>query len=114
MRLSPVIAALLAGGLLSNQSVADEPGNAERGRKYALQTCASCHAVQLQEVELPVGEATPFKMIADRPEMTSLALKVFLQSPHPSMPNLMVEGEDADNVIAYILSLKGKDAASLR
>jgi hypothetical protein len=46
--------------------------------------------------------------------MTRLALKVFLQSPHASMPNLMVGGEDADNVIAYILSLKGKDAASLR
>ena len=47
MRLSPIIAALLAGGLLSNQSVADEPGNADRGRKYALQMCASCHAVLL-------------------------------------------------------------------
>ena len=46
--------------------------------------------------------------------MTSLALKVFLQSPYPSMPNLMVEGEDAENAIGYILSLKGKDAASLR
>ena len=114
MRLSPIIAALLAGGLLSNQSVADEPGNADRGRKYALQMCASCHAVQLQDLESPVGEATPFKTVADKPEMTRLALRVFLQSPHASMPNLMVEGEDADNVIAYILSLKGKDAASLR
>ncbi|MGZ8901901.1 MAG: hypothetical protein ACXW3Z_17550 [Limisphaerales bacterium] len=28
--------------------------------------------------------------------------------------NLMVEGEDADDVISYILSHKGKDAASLR
>jgi mono/diheme cytochrome c family protein len=114
MRLSLNIAALLVGGLLSNPSSADELGNADGGRTYALQTCASCHAVQLQELESPVAEATPFKMIADRPEMTRLALRVFLQSPHPSMPNLMVDGEDADNVIAYILSLKGKDAASLR
>ena len=114
MRPSPIIAALLTGGLLSNPAAADEPGNAERGRAYALQNCAGCHAVQLQDLESPVGEATPFKMVADKPEMTRLALRVFLQSPHASMPNLMVGGEDADNVIAYILSLKGKDAASLR
>ncbi len=37
MSLSQIIAILLAGGLLSNQSVADEPGNAEQGRVYALQ-----------------------------------------------------------------------------
>jgi mono/diheme cytochrome c family protein len=114
MSLSQIIAILLAGGLLSNQSVADEPGNAEQGRVYALQNCAGCHAVRLEDLDSPVGEATPFKTVAGRPEMTRLALRVFLQSPHASMPNLMVEGEDADNVIAYILSLKGKDAASLR
>jgi mono/diheme cytochrome c family protein len=95
MRLSLNIAALLVGGLLSHPSAADEPGDADRGRKYALQMCASCHAVQLQDSESPVAEATPFKMIADRPEMTRLALRVFFQSPHPSMPNLMVEDEDA-------------------
>jgi mono/diheme cytochrome c family protein len=106
--------ALLAGGLLSSPAAADDVGDVERGREYAQQACASCHAVQLQDLESPVSEATPFKMVADKPEMTRLALRVFLQSPQPSMPNLMVEGEDADNVIAYILSLKGKDAARLR
>jgi mono/diheme cytochrome c family protein len=114
MRRSPILAALLTGGLLANPAAADDVGDVERGRQYALQACASCHAVQLQDLDSPVGEATPFKTVADKPEMTRLALKVFLQSPHASMPNLMVGGEDADNVIAYILSLKGKDAASLR
>ena len=46
--------------------------------------------------------------------MTRLALQVFLQSPHPTMPDLIVGAEDADNVIANILSLKGQDAANLR
>lgn len=114
MRQIPIIAALVAGGLLSNAAAGEEPGNAGRGREYAVENCAQCHAVLLQDLESPVGEATPFKTVADKPEMTRLALRVFLQSPHASMPNLMVEGEDADNVIAYILSLKGKDEASLR
>lgn len=114
MRLSPIIAALLAGGLHAAPAASEEIGNAQRGSEYAQQVCASCHAVRLQDLESPVAEATPFKMIADKPEITRLALQVFLQSPHPTMPNLMVVGEDADNLIAYILSLKGKDAASLR
>jgi len=114
MRLSPIIAALLAGVLHAAPAASEEIGNAQRGREYAGQMCAGCHATSLEDLSSLVAEAPSFKMIADRPEMTRLALRVFLQTPHASMPNLMVEGEDADNVIAYILSLKGKDAASLR
>ena len=114
MRLRLAIAALLAGALHVIPAASETIGNARRGSEYAEQVCASCHAVRLQDLESPVAEAMPFKMIADRPEMTRLALQVFLQSPHPTMPDLMLSAEDADNVIAYILSLKGQDAASLR
>ena len=114
MHLRRFIATLLVGLLHVGTAEAEEIGNAQRGSEYAEKMCASCHAVRLQELESPVAEATPFKMIADKPEMTRLALKVFLQSPHPTMPDLMLSAEDADNVIAYILSLKHQDLASLR
>ncbi len=41
--------------------------------------------------------------------MTSAALTVALQTPHRMMPNLVIKGDDALNIIAYILSLKERD-----
>ena len=38
--------------------------------------------------------------------MTGIALTVWLTTSHPTMPNIIVEPPDMDNVIAYILSLK--------
>ena len=40
--------------------------------------------------------------------MTSAALTVALQTSHRSMPNFIIKGRDAQNIIAYILSLKRK------
>jgi hypothetical protein len=33
---------------------------------------------------------------------------VWLQTPHPTMPNLIVDAQDREDVIAYILSLQDK------
>jgi hypothetical protein len=41
--------------------------------------------------------------------MTSTALTVALQTSHRTMPNLVIKGDDAMNIIAYILSLKESD-----
>jgi hypothetical protein len=38
--------------------------------------------------------------------MTAAALRAALNSSHRTMPNLVLEGDDADSIIAYILSLK--------
>jgi hypothetical protein len=38
--------------------------------------------------------------------MTAAALKVALNRPHELMPNIIVKGETADSLIAYILSLR--------
>ena len=40
------------------------------------------------------------------PSTTALALNVFLRSNHRTMPNLIIAPDDADRIIAYILSLK--------
>ena len=42
------------------------------------------------------------------PATTALSLKVFLQSSHKDMPNLILKPAEADDIIAYILSLKRK------
>jgi hypothetical protein len=38
--------------------------------------------------------------------MTEMALRVWFQSSHPSMPNLMLTTKQSDDMIAYIMSLK--------
>lgn len=113
MRTHLVLAGLALAGHISAASAAeDHIGDARRGLEYAQATCARCHAVLFEDASSPVFDAPPFKTVADTPGITRLALSVFLQSPHPTMPNLIVEGEDADNLIAYILSLKGAGKTS--
>ena len=51
-------------------------------------------------------EATPFQTVANAPGMTEMALTVWLQTSHPTMPNIILEQDDLRNVVAYIRSLK--------
>jgi len=75
-----------------------------RGRSLTQLWCMRCHAVG------PLGgSARPdldFEAIARMPSTTELSLRVFLQSNHRSMPNIIVKGRDLDDITAYILSLK--------
>jgi hypothetical protein len=50
--------------------------------------------------------APTFDDIANVPGMTSRALIVALRTSHRSMPNLVIKGRDAEDLVAYILSLK--------
>lgn len=52
--------------------------------------------------------APAFADIAARPGVTRTALGAFLATPHPVMPNLILEPGGADDVIAYILGLAPK------
>lgn len=78
------------------------------GKAYAKKVCADCHAVQAGDEFSPLVVASPFQEVADTPGMTELALSVWLQSSHPTMPNIVLEQDDLRNVVAYIRSLKGK------
>jgi mono/diheme cytochrome c family protein len=83
-------------------------GDPKAGQEFAQTHCASCHSIEPDGNKSPVNEATPFQAVADTGGITRTALIVFFRSPHVTMPNLIVRGDDVDNVIAYILSLKKK------
>ena len=56
----------------------------------------------------PSGDAVPsFRAIAAMPSTTALSLRVFLQTPHGRMPDFALSRNETDDVIAYILSLRG-------
>ncbi len=104
----PRIATVFALLLGITPALAESGGDITRGMAYASERCANCHSVLPSQTVSPVAGAPTFKVIADTRGMTETALVVWFRTPHPTMPNLIVAGEDMDNVIAYIVSLKSK------
>ncbi len=91
--------------LFAARVAAQEVGNPQEGAAYAQHYCAKCHAIADEDVS-PEQTAPRFKDVANSSGMTATALTVWLQTSHPTMPNIIVEPSDMDNVVAYILSLK--------
>ena len=85
---------------------AADSGNARKGLAYAQANCASCHNVLKNAASSPNRKATPFQAIANTPGMSVTALTVWSRTSHPTMPNLVIEPTDMDDLIAYILSLR--------
>ena len=85
----------------------DRPGDIRAGRELAQGNCAGCHIVTSERgaLHLP-GVAPNFADIAQMPSTTRISLLAFLRSPHPTMPNLILSDRQANEVVAYILSLK--------
>ena len=101
---------IVAGILLGVASVASaQEADVGAGAVYAKQVCAPCHAVLPNQQISPLPQASTFQKVADTPGMTEMALSVWMQSSHPTMPNIILKQDDLRNVIAYIHSLKSKD-----
>jgi mono/diheme cytochrome c family protein len=97
------------------------PGEPDRGRGLAERWCVECHEVapgnrKPRAVRVPppadqapgVVEVPTFQMVADDPAATEAALRAFLRTPHAAMPDLRLTSDQTDDVVAYILSLKGR------
>jgi mono/diheme cytochrome c family protein len=93
-----------AASLLASAAHAQD-ADIEAGAAYAQEVCAACHAVLPNEETSPLPQAPTFQSVADTPGMTELALTVWLQSSHPTMPNIILKQDDLRNVVAYIRSL---------
>lgn len=85
---------------------AQEGGDPATGHVIARDFCAECHAIEAGEAGSPNVDAPAFQMIANDPEMSDMALTVFFQMPHETMPNLIVHGTEAADLVAYIRSLE--------
>jgi mono/diheme cytochrome c family protein len=98
---------------LVQSAQAQELGDAKSGLDYAEAVCAECHAVKKGQRASPHERAPAFELVANARGMTEMALRVWFQSPHPSMPNLVLKEKTADDLVAYIMSLK-QDSGSRR
>ena len=101
---------LATAALLGEASSASaQEGDVAAGQAYAKQVCAECHAVLPNEQISPLPQAPTFQNVANMRGMTEMALSVWLQTSHPTMPNIVLKQDDLRNVVAYIASLKSKD-----
>ncbi|HXW24764.1 MAG TPA: c-type cytochrome [Xanthobacteraceae bacterium] len=100
--------ALVAAALMATPGRAQEPaGNAGMGHNLAKAICSDCHQVDVDDPR-PRADAPGFADVAALPSTTALSLRVFLVSSHRTMPNFQLPPGDIDDVVAFILSLKGK------
>ena len=108
MRISalwPVVSTVLAIG---QPALAQQlPGDPAAGLALARAQCSECHYVEREWADLQVMFAPDFVDIAAS-DHSEVSLKVFLRTPHVTMPNIILTDEQRDNVVAYILSLKEK------
>jgi mono/diheme cytochrome c family protein len=108
MQLSSIQALFAVIVLVMNAATAQaaEVGSAEQGLRIAREQCAECHLIGKEKGRSINEKAPTFAKIANTPGMTAAALRIALNTPHRSMPNLVIKDADADSIIAYILSLR--------
>jgi len=79
------------------------------GRHLAETTCSACHQIgSAASPQSPKPVAPSFLDISRMPSTNELAIKVFLRSSHPTMPNIILSPEEIDSVAAYIVGLARK------
>jgi len=77
----------------------------DAGRKLADAWCTVCHNIEKNTAGTS-NPAPDFAAIANQPATTALSVKVFLQTSHPTMPNLVLTPAQIDDLASYIISLK--------
>jgi mono/diheme cytochrome c family protein len=95
--------------LAAHAQQATQVDSAQQGLRLAREICAQCHLVDKVAGRSTNTNAPTFEIIANTPGPTSAVLAAALQTSHRAMPNIVIKGADANNIIAYILSLKESD-----
>ena len=104
-----LVAALSLATVSARAQETPAGGDPQAGRAFALEVCAACHVVSSRQLAPARFAVAPsFHAIANTTGMTAMALRVFLTTPHKTMPNLILHPDEAADVIAYILSLRDK------
>ena len=103
-----ISAAILGFASAAAAQTASDPSNLAAGERLARDVCAECHIVADDQAGSGRIDAPPFHEVVSDPETTGFSLRAFLRTPHYAMPNIILSPEETDDVVAYILSLKGR------
>ena len=100
-------AAFAAALVVTSAGVRAQDSDVAAGHAFARNACQPCHAVEAEQRtprRIVIGPA--FRDVANTSGMTATAIRVFLRTSHPKMPNLILTPEETEDVTAYILSLR--------
>ncbi len=101
--LAAALALLLAAG---HARAAADGTDVARGHELARAWCTECHQVEPGRLLGPYSDVPTFTAIARQTSTTESALRAFLATPHPNMPNLKLTPDDTNEIVDYILSLR--------
>jgi mono/diheme cytochrome c family protein len=79
--------------------------NPQHGLELAKRWCGSCHLVSPDQRRAS-ADVPPFATIAKSPSFNAKQLAYFLLEPHPKMPDLPLSRAAADDITAYIATLR--------
>lgn len=99
-------AALALLSVCTPPSASAQTSDAARGKTYAREACADCHAVEPGIPTPPFAKAPSFSSVAATPGMTSMALNVWFSSSHPTMPILIIPQKQKEDLMAYFAALR--------
>ncbi len=99
---STILAAVLVGAFSVAPSFA---ADVKQGKVLALRWCASCHLVAPEQRQASADVRT-FAAIGRDPRFDAPRLAFFLLDPHPKMPDMQLTRSEAQDLAAYIKSLK--------
>jgi len=108
-RVGPVAFTLLSVAFLvaaPSMAIAREDGDADAGHQLVAAWCSNCHVIGSEQQQGTSTGAPPFGAIANMKTTTALGLHAFLQTPHDRMPDLHLNRNQTDDVVAYIISLR--------
>jgi cytochrome c len=105
LALAIAVAAVLFVHLRKATGAMPPSDSASAGLRLAQAWCKDCHAIEAGTSGTR-GGPPDFVAIANEPSTTALGLKVFFQTSHRNMPNLIITPDQADDLVSYILSLK--------
>jgi mono/diheme cytochrome c family protein len=108
MQFSNIRAFLVITAIIVSAATAQaaQIGSVEQGLAIARARCVECHLIVKESGHSTNEKAPTFARIANIPGMTAAALRAALNTSHSTMPNLVITDDDADSIIAYILSLR--------
>ena len=93
-------AAVLVCGTMPSYSA-----DVRHGMELSKRWCSSCHLVAPDQ-QRAHADAPPFATIAKVPDFDAKILAYFVLAPHPKMPDMSLSRSEADDIAAYIATLK--------
>jgi mono/diheme cytochrome c family protein len=95
---------ILLAGLLAATGAAAAAPDPDHGAVIVKRWCAACHIVAPDQAH-GADNVPTFESVAKRPGFNADKLTVFLQDPHPKMPNMELTRGEAQDIAAYIATL---------